>query len=35
MFIVLVGLVAFTTTAGILVDWVLDLRMKEQTEWRP
>ena len=31
VFIVLVGLVAFTTTAGILVDWVLDLRMKEQT----
>ena len=31
VFIVLVGLVAFTTTAGMLVDWVLDLRIKEQT----
>ena len=31
VFIVLFGLVAFTTTAGILVDWVLDQRMKEQT----
>lgn len=30
-FIVLVGLVAFTATAGMLVDWVLDLRVKEQT----
>ena len=31
VFIVLFGLLAFTSTAGILVDWVLDLRMKEQT----
>ena len=31
VFIVFVGLVAFTTTAGMLVDWVLDLRIKEQT----
>lgn len=31
VFIVLFGLVAFTSTAGILVDWILDLRMKEQT----
>ena len=29
-FIVLVGLVAFTTTAGMLVDWIFDLRMREQ-----
>ncbi|MCH8281906.1 MAG: hypothetical protein IIC96_14640 [Chloroflexi bacterium] len=31
VFIVFVGLVAFTATAGMLVDWVLDLRIKEQT----
>ena len=31
VFIILVGLVAFTATAGMLVDWVLDLRIKEQT----
>ena len=31
IFIILVGLVAFTTTAGMLVDWILDLRMREQT----
>ena len=31
VFIVLVGLAAFTTTAGMLVDWILDLRTKEQT----
>ena len=31
IFIVLVGLVAFTTTAGMLVDWIFDLRMREQT----
>ena len=31
VFIALFGLVAFTSTAGILVDWVVDLRMKEQT----
>ena len=31
VFIILVGLVAFTTTAGMLVDWILDLRMREQT----
>ena len=31
VFIVLVGLVAFTATAGMLVDWILDLRIKEQT----
>ena len=31
VFIILVGLVAFTTTAGMLVDWIFDLRMKEQT----
>jgi voltage-gated potassium channel len=31
IFIVLVGLVAFTATAGMLVDWIFDLRMREQT----
>ena len=31
VFIILVGLVAFTTTAGMLVDWIIDLRTKEQT----
>ena len=31
IFIVLVGLVAFTTTAGMLVDWIFDLRVREQT----
>ena len=31
VFIILVGMVAFTTTAGMLIDWVFDLRMKEQT----
>ncbi len=31
VFIILFGMVAFTSTAGILVDWILDLRMKEQT----
>lgn len=31
VFIVLVGLVAFTATAGMLIDWVLELRIKEQT----
>ena len=30
-FIVLFGLIAFTTTAGMLVDWIIDLRTKEQT----
>ena len=30
-FIVIVGLVAFTTTAGMMVDWIFDLRMREQT----
>ena len=31
VFIVIVGLVAFTSTAGMLIDWILDLRIKEQT----
>ena len=31
VFIAVFGLVAFTSTAGILVDWILDLRIKEQT----
>ena len=31
VFIVVFGLVAFTSTAGILVDWILDLRIKEQS----
>ncbi len=31
VFIILFGLVAFTSTAGVLVDWILELRMKEQT----
>ena len=31
VFIVIVGLVAFTTTAGMLIDWILELRIKEQT----
>ena len=31
IFIILVGLVAFTATAGMLADWILDLRMREQT----
>ena len=31
VFIVIVGLVAFTSTAGMLIDWILELRIKEQT----
>ena len=31
VFIILFGLVAFTATAGMLVDWILELRIKEQT----
>jgi voltage-gated potassium channel len=31
VFVVIVGLVAFTATAGMLVDWIFDLRMREQT----
>jgi len=31
VFIILVGLVAFTTTFGMLIDWILELRIKEQT----
>ena len=31
VFVVVLGLVAFTATAGMLVDWILDLRIKEQT----
>ena len=30
IFIILVGLAAFTTTIGLLVDWIVDLRQKER-----
>ena len=30
-FIVLIGLAAFTTTLGIMVDWIMELRDKERT----
>ena len=31
IFVVFFGLAAFTTTAGMLIDWIVDLRVKEQT----
>ena len=31
IFVVFFGLVAFTTTAGMLIDWIVDLRVKEQS----